>query len=518
MPDLTRGANAPLTATSLDIAVSGARQGTVDLMVFQLGADRKVRSDDDFVFFNQPASPEGAVRLAAGDRITVDLTGVPAAVETLAVAVALDDAVAGSLAAIAGLGVSVTGAGDDHRAPAAGLTTERAAVLVEVYRRAGAWKLRNVSAGWAQGLAALAREHGVSVDDSPAPTGQTAPPPPSPSAPPAAPAPAAPDPWSTAGSLPPSTSVVPPAPGQWPTPAPDPLSPPPYQAPLPGGGGGGGGGWPAPAPVGVPPQPATGGGWPEPTPVGVPAQPAADGPRSVPGEQRLSLEKRQKLDLRKREVHKVLLTKGAAQERARIVLVLDKTGSMYDEYQAGIVHRVVERMVPVATQLDDDGSLECYLYAVDFARLPDLRVEDLERWMAEFIHIDGVHGGIDYRRIGGYNDEIPIMTEIIGTLEGQRLPTLVLFFTDGGFSKKREITKLMQRASNLPAFWQFVGIGRNNFGVLTKLDEMGGRMVDNVGFFAVTDIDRIDDAELYRRLLSEFPDWLRAARSAGILR
>ncbi|WP_240615774.1 vWA domain-containing protein [Nakamurella deserti] len=498
MPDLTRGANAPLTSTGLDISVAGARQGTVDLMVFQLGADRKVRSDDDFVFFNQPASPEGAVRLAAGDRVTVDLTRVPAAIETLAVAVALDDAVTGSLATIDGLAVTVTGGSDEQRAAAAGFTTERAAVLVEVYRRAGAWKLRNISAGWAQGLAALAREHGVSVDDAPAPAPapQAAPTPPPP--PPAAPVPD--DPWRTAGSLPTSTSVVPPAPGQWPTPAPDPLSPPPYQAPV---GGGGAGGGPAPTPVTA-------------SPAAVPAD--AAGPRSVPGEQRLSMEKRQKLDLRKREVHKVLLTKGAAQERARIVLVLDKTGSMYDEYQAGIVHRVVERMVPVATQLDDDGSLECYLYAVDFAKLPDLRVEDLERWMAEFIHIDGVHGGIDYRRIGGYNDEIPIMDEIIGSLAGQTLPTLVLFFTDGGFSKKREITKLMQRASNLPAFWQFVGIGRNNFGVLTKLDEMTGRVVDNVGFFAVTDIDRIDDAELYRRLLSEFPDWLRAARSAGVLR
>ncbi len=515
MPDLTRGANAPLNSTSLDISVAGARQGAVDLMAFQLGADRKVRSDDDFIFFNQPASPEGAVRLAAGDRLTVDLTKVPAEIETLAVAVSLDDAVTGSLAAIAGLGVTVTAGTDDQRAAATGFTTERAAVLVEVYRRAGAWKLRNISAGWAQGLAALAREHGVSVDDAPAPA--PAPTPQPATAPPAPPVPN--DPWNTAGSLPTSVSVVPPAPGQWPTPAPDPLSPPPYQAPVAGGGGGG---WPAPA--GAPP--ATPSGWPAPTPVTVPpttappttAPPTADGPRSVPGEQRLSMEKRQKLDLRKREVHKVLKTLGAAQERARIVLVLDKTGSMYDEYQAGIVHRVVERMVPVATQLDDDGSLECYLYAVDFAKLPDLRVEDLERWMAEFIHIDGVHGGIDYRRIGGYNDEIPIMNEIIRTVEGQTLPTLVLFFTDGGFTKKREITKLMQRAANLPAFWQFVGIGRNNFGVLTKLDEMTGRVVDNVGFFAVTDIDRIDDAELYRRLLSEFPDWLRAARSAGVLR
>jgi hypothetical protein len=155
---------------------------------------------------------------------------------------------------------------------------------------------------------------------------------------------------------------------------------------------------------------------------------------------------------------------------------------------------------------------------VKFAKLPDIRIEYLDRWMADFIHMSGTHQGINYREIGGYNDEIPIMHEIINSLQGQAGPTLVLFFTDGGFSKKKEITNLMKKASNLPAFWQFVGIGNNNFGVLNNLDEMSGRVVDNVGFFPVTDIDRIDDAELYRRLLSEFPDWLRAARGAGILR
>lgn len=435
MPDLTRGANAPLTGPALQLAVAGARQGAVDLMVFQLADTGKVRSDADFIFFNQPASPEGAVRLTAADQLSIDLTALPAAVDRLAVAVALDDSVTGSLAAIAGLAVSVTGAADQHTAPAAGLTTERAAVLVEIYRRAGTWKLRNVSAGWTEGLSGLATAHGVTVDDEPAPVAQG-------------------------------------APAQQPAPAPAPAAP-------------------AAAPT--------------------------DGVRSVPGEAALSLVKRQKLDLRKREVAKVLLTKGAQHERARIVLVLDKTGSMADEYAAGIVHRVVERMVPVAIQLDDDGSLECYLYAVTFAKLPDIRIEYLDQWMADFIHMSGTHQGIDYRRIGGYNDEIPIITEVLGTLTGRTDATLVLFFTDGGFSKKKEITKLIAQASKLPAFWQFVGIGKNNFGVLTKLDEMTGRTVDNVGFFPVTDIDQIDDAELYRRLLSEFPDWLRAARAAGIL-
>lgn len=165
MTMLSRGANAALTGRSVEVAVSGARQGSVDLMVFQLGGDRKVRSDADFIFFNQPESPEGAVRLVAADRVTVDLAAVPPAIETLAVAVALDDAVPGSLAAIPGLGVTVA-AGETHRADASGLTTERAAVLVEIYRRAGAWKVRNVSAGWAAGLPALAGEHGVTVDEA----------------------------------------------------------------------------------------------------------------------------------------------------------------------------------------------------------------------------------------------------------------------------------------------------------------------------------------------------------------
>ncbi|GGL96038.1 TerD family protein [Nakamurella endophytica] len=171
MAELSRGANAPLAGGRLELAVAGARQGAVDLLAFQLGSDRRVRSDADMVFFNQPASPEGAVRLTAPDRMTVDTGAVPPDVETLAVAVSLDDAVPGSLAGVAGLGVTVSGA-DGHRAPAVGLTTERAAVLVEIYRRAGAWKIRNVSAGWAAGLAALAREHGVEVDE-PAPAAST---------------------------------------------------------------------------------------------------------------------------------------------------------------------------------------------------------------------------------------------------------------------------------------------------------------------------------------------------------
>ncbi|MBB5119782.1 hypothetical protein AF335_12630 [Streptomyces eurocidicus] len=52
---------------------------------------------------------------------------------------------------------------------------------------------------------------------------------------------------------------------------------------------------------------------------------------------------------------------------------------------------------------------------------------------------------------------------------------------------------------------------------LERFDTMPGRRVDNVGFFAVDDIGAVPDTELYDRLLSEFPDWMAAARRAGIL-
>ncbi|WP_460868917.1 VWA domain-containing protein [Rhodococcus aerolatus] len=412
MADLPRGANAVLTEPTdrgLTLAVTGAQPGTVDLLVLQLTDAGVVRTDDDLVFYNQPRSPEGAVRLVGGDQVEVDLARVPADVTTLAVAVAAET----PLADVAGLAVRVGG----HECHAAGLTTERAAVLVEVYRRAGAWKVRNRSAGWAEGLPALVREHGVSVDDDENDDAPTEP-------------------------------VV----------------------------------------------------------------------RSVPGEERLAPAVREKLDLRKRAVATVLLTKGAPQVRARVVLVMDKTGSMRKQYNTGVVRRVVERVVPVAVQLDDDGALECLLYARGVAVLPDLHVAELSRWCDAHLHLAGVHAGIDHDAIGHSNDEIPVLTTILQQLQrGAELPTLVLFFTDGGFSQKAAITALIRRAAGLPAFFQFVGVGQANYGLLTRLDELDGREVDNVGFFALDDIDAVSDAELYDRLLGEFPDWLRAARAAGVL-
>lgn len=170
MATLARGENTTLPHQQITVTASGVDAGTVDLLVFQLGMNGKVRCDEDLIFFNSPVSFEGAVALS-GDRVDINLHQVPAVVQFLRVAVSLDDSVTGSLATIAGLGVTLTDPSGTHIvSTASGLSTERAAVLLEIYRRNGAWKVRNISAGWDTGLAALVTEHGVTVDEAPAET------------------------------------------------------------------------------------------------------------------------------------------------------------------------------------------------------------------------------------------------------------------------------------------------------------------------------------------------------------
>ncbi|WP_433193727.1 vWA domain-containing protein [Nocardia sp. CA-107356] len=430
---LVKGQNGPLVVSNVVVSVRSTAAFDVSaLLVNEAG---RVRTDADFVFFNQPQAPGVELRSGAPAALVVSSTEVPVEVARIRVVITLNDIGATFGQFAPPVATVADGSGNTlYEYVIDGLGSESVVIAVELYRRNSDWKIRAVGQGYAGGFAALVIDHGVSVEDEPLSVGSAG---------------------QVAGQM--STAS-------------------------------------APA-----------------------AASAAPEVRAVPGEAELSYEKRAELDLRKREVAKVLITKDAFGIRARVVLVIDKTLSMSRQYSKRVVHRVVQRMIPVATQLDEDGTLEAYLYALSFAKLPDITVEHGEAWAQTFLHLTGIHQGIDYARIGGRNDELPIMRDIIASLRPGGTPTLVLFFTDGGFAKKREIAALMRVASRLPAFWQFVGLGKANYGLLRTLDEMSDRVVDNAGFFALDDIDQVDDAQLYARLLGEFPDWLRAAARAGIL-
>ncbi|MCC9000873.1 MAG: TerD family protein, partial [Candidatus Contendobacter sp.] len=64
---------------------------TLDASAFALTAQSRVRSDGDFIFYNQPALPDGSLQLEPdGRRFTVRLAALPIEVEKVAIALTLD--------------------------------------------------------------------------------------------------------------------------------------------------------------------------------------------------------------------------------------------------------------------------------------------------------------------------------------------------------------------------------------------------------------------------------------------
>lgn len=413
---LTPGANVPIAATSVRAVLTwraGPGVPDVDASALLLGPTGKVRDDTDLVFYNQPRHASGAVRHAgkdgARDVIEVDLARVEAAVDRVVLAASADG---GTFGQVGGLTLAVTdGAGAVVADFPMTASTETAFVGGELYRRGDGWKFRAVGQGYASGLAGLATDFGISVDDEPAPV-----------------------------------------------------------------------------------------------PAAAPAGPRI---RLTKGEEFLPPDMRKALSLRKEKVAISLEKRGAVGVTARVVLVLDASGSMSQLYSDGVVAGVAERMAAVAAQLDDDGEMQVWKFASRSLRMPDLRVGELPTWI----------GRLDRTKVGILNDEPLVIRDVLDFVRAEPVgvPTLVLFFSDGGIDKDKEISRLLRKAAGLPVFWQFVGIGNAGFGVLERLDTMTGRVVDNCGFCAVPAVEQLSDDQLYDLLLGEFPDWLRAARAAGIL-
>ncbi|WP_189718657.1 TerD family protein [Streptomyces chryseus] len=208
MTAMTPGSNIPLPTAR--VAVDVAAPVRLDVSGLLLTADGKVRSDDDFIFYNQPTGPGVTYRSGGGtapDAIVVDTAAVPPGIEKIVVTASPD--AAGQT--FQGVEPTATVRGDDGAAIATftppQLGSETALVIVEIYLRNGAWKVRAVGQGYANGLAGIATDFGVSVEEPAAPAAPTPA-----QAPVAPPAPVAADPRVAAAPAAPVTPAAPPAP------------------------------------------------------------------------------------------------------------------------------------------------------------------------------------------------------------------------------------------------------------------------------------------------------------------
>ena len=192
---------------------------------------------------------------------------------------------------------------------------------------------------------------------------------------------------------------------------------------------------------------------------------------------------------------------------AKVALVMDISGSMSRSYSNGTVQEIVNKILPIAVQFDDDGELDFWYFGDDFERRPSVNMKNYKKAVPR-----------DWQnlmyRLGGGTDAAKVIEDVIDEYEGGDIPAYVIFITDGAIYSNAKAP--IVRSSKMPIFWQFVGVGGNDYGLLEELDTMSGRYIDNANFFALDDFRGVDNSELYSRLLNEFPDWLKEAKRKGI--
>lgn len=172
MQELLSGQNIVLYRKQITINVQYSLQsnfsGDIDSSAFLLSKAEKIQRDEDFVFYNQPSTPEGSVKLSQGQtavQYQFDLSLVPDSVDKIALTIVID-----GQSTISGFGhLNVTLDNEINYAVPLGERSERSLILGHVYRHQGAWKFKALGIGFNGGLKPLAQLFGVEVaDDAPA--------------------------------------------------------------------------------------------------------------------------------------------------------------------------------------------------------------------------------------------------------------------------------------------------------------------------------------------------------------
>lgn len=177
---MLKGSNVPLDTAAVRAVLCwtpGPGVPDVDASALLLGTEGRVRSDEDFVFYNQPRHPSGCVRrlpkkrVGQGltDTVEADLGSLEASVDRVVVAASSDGGTFRSVSDLRILLYDATAGPDGEPLALFDVTAETgeetAVICGELYRRGDAWKFRAVGQGYPTGLVGLATDFGISVDE-----------------------------------------------------------------------------------------------------------------------------------------------------------------------------------------------------------------------------------------------------------------------------------------------------------------------------------------------------------------
>lgn len=428
----------------------------VDVSAFMLQDNQKVRGDNDFIFYNQPQTPDGSIHLDLASHsaiLTLKLNKLPDNIQKIAIAITIHGSATFSDSSLVEISID----GVARFSPDTSSMAESALILGEIYRRNSDWKFRAVGQGFNGGLEPLAQHFGIEIK-SESPTAQYQ-----------------------------STSNIPEA-----SVSPDSTS------------------------HSVQNTSSSSAGE---VSLAKLEKKLVSLEKSAPQLVSLAKKARVSLEKKGLSAHvasvglcmDISASMSRVFENGTVQTIIERVmglGLNFDDNGAIDIFSFGENAHDLGELLPEEfKDASAWILGQTPFEGSTQYAPAINCIMKHYGYMDGEKNSIFGSLFGKKESRSPVS-----------YPAYILFITDGDNFDKAATERAIKAASHYPVFFQFIGIGRMTFQFLEKLDDMKGRHVDNANFFAIENPAKILESELYDRMMVEYPGWVRTIRSLGLIR